>query len=570
MTATHLPQAALRERLEDDYEDDRDSIDTPETRKQLSMRRLIRRQCVSLLHQGVGEDSIMTERDVGDYMRMGLSETDLRAFTTDEEKKTEALAENRDTYIPRMVDQGRAVWQHAMLLLSQFRGSISEKSARQWMAEIRQGDFRRKIDFVENKLPTYLKKAERLAETREGLLTSANKTLLRESRIKDIDVLLDKEDFLSASYSTMHRLLREAKAFLSEEKEKDDARAVSAEARIDKALRSGSISSETAKEWMKLLTQRTVSFAMTTLPHLIAERKLLREEFDELHDLASKRKLATIDLKTFLQKNVGSARMYLAILEQDIDEHDEEIAEREKEPKIFGDIRKALKTKDWKRARSHIEKAGSSDVSPAHRATLRGMNHYLETNEATEEELAKQTTPEQDMRDMDIAIKNAPSAIAKLYGMALASGEEELRQAMTGVENIKTAKQRYEIDEKELERKRQTVTTQPIHVEKEGLNERPTNINADLKEDVDTQEQESDSAPKPTYVHFSEDGCGAVMEDVRERSHSGMYDANVIYAPKGLSLDQIIETSRDLHPVIRRGLAARDKARQASLAEQLN
>lgn len=409
-TSLSAPQARLGN-TEHMGSDGASELGDVERSREFAARESIRRACRERLHQCASNSkSAMSSEDVETFMRQGLEEEAL-ADAKDEKEKTMWAEQQRERFVPMFIEQTQRAGQRVEALLRSARAekAISTENFDEWMDRMKNGSWTQTREFIDNKLPTYVRNWKKVAERRRTLLKDPRMKTLQKSKVLKPDELkkfMSGKDFLNADYQERVHLVDIVKAAFAGVEKGPPLEKLKVEARekLQEAVDLKILAPHKVGTWMKRIftkdhSPETIqnflnnkgSFPLSTLMEHWAK---VRTRFDNLKDLRKEKgtpqSFHFVTDTVFLDWDYDRKKAYV----QEAENRFKDIA---KEDILLLKIRHEMDAKDWESAEELLDKADGLEWSVEDAKKIQDLKDFFETHstfeEASEENEKKKETP---------------------------------------------------------------------------------------------------------------------------------------------------------------------------------
>lgn len=396
---------------------------------QLAVRNQIRSECRERLMDCARQvDSAMNEDDVEVYVELLVGESGLeKGKPKDEQEKTQWARESLQKQIPLFIEKAKKAGQKVIRLLEEARKehAISKENMTEWVGRMKDGSWIQTEEFIQNKLPEYVKNWKKVAAERRKVLKDPRMASLKDSKIlksEELEVFLSGAKFLNQHYDKRVHLVGLVKAALSKVEGGQSMEELKEQAfeKLQEAVAAGILAPNKIGVWMARIfsdehTPDTIrgflngkgSFPLSTL---MGNWTQVKGRFDNLQklraDKGTPRSFRFVKTEVFLGWEYEKRASY-------VEEAERRFEAIESEPDLFLRIRHELDTKDWEAAEEMIAEAGEREWSLEDQQKLTSMKRFLEGHRPKEEgkdtEAKKQSpSPDEIVEDMREALNMIP------------------------------------------------------------------------------------------------------------------------------------------------------------------
>lgn len=455
-------------------------------------------------------------------------------------QRTEALRENLQDFIPRILDDAEGYEKQMASLLHDavhVHRSLSESKAKSWFQKLAPLLYYKKKAFIKEEFPKWLKAWQDVADLRSEVMENPLVDAIDPSEIEDIDAFRDEARFLELPYPTRDDLAKDVDACVKAKEKEMNATYAETKQELsimatgdDRYLHPKNIGGWLQRIFSYANTPEEVAACMETTVRPYAERwKEAREEFDTLDERTEEEGMPIgfhpLSLDAFLLLKYPARTTYLAHWEARLNE------KTKHEPGRLGmlksGIRSAFDTNDLNEALFLWQKAHA--LAPEDKDIL-AMEEYLAARgkDVNTDKERLNEDPYATLREMRDVVEHLPHTHLQDQYAAMLEGKNP-RTFLELSRMREEAHERGELSEtiEELDEKAITARKE----QRQGGHEKEAQTFA---EEAIVEHEQS----QIRSIHVEQQTTNAFAEEIERRKDEPHFLRTHCYVPEGVTLAQ--------------------------------
>ncbi len=549
----------------------------------------IRNSIASKLRSAMGGDSVLSERDVRDYM-IGISDANMReGGAEDYGTQLKWLQENRDTYVPDMIRESRqfATRLHDALTTARSEGSLNTSNIEHLQTKLarRSGSWQEVKAFYLSEtesdatLSGWRKNWSAISAKTKELAAAKARLNVTSSALPELQLAEATEK--SGSVKDRLRTLDAALRALSAMEHGKNPLYTKARQAMQPSVHAGVMTAGQLERNMKRIFGKysgkaLETYVSQTLPARVRDWAADVKRFRTLSTQSVKAGLKPVSEDAFFSMDYGTRRSHIVKMQTDLRK-----AEVPEHHPILDQIRQRIDADDWKRARAMLDRTKDMKLSDTDRKQWFRLRQTVDANthqspqkspqKPDEKPAEKKRRLEAELRDK---LMHSPPSYALLYNNLLfregpsPQKAKAARDLATQVWNVGWAQRNNFIkNENHLMKLKEGAVDQTERIKEEG--HRKTGVqHMDVKEALrgkkvdDTFRQYGGKSRGADYKYLrkDEESVNAVIRDAKDQGGDRTHRYWGLLVAKDGTLEQTNRFINEVLPRAREYIGAEEQA----------